>query len=226
MHNCDFCDAPVSGRYKYCDDCRDTKAPWRVNTDNLTRACDHLDLTARVIVKRTATRKLLGRYHGIKIPDDAPRDPAVVAQMTDDEIDALMHHLITVSARMTPEAASRTLWHELTHAMQYERDPEYYSKQYAKELANVKRLVANGVPYAQAYRLISFEVEAKANEELHYTMFPLTLANKRVTMPALKRPHARISHAVNGRIVDGEFATETERYARRSIETAKQMLKR
>lgn len=225
MRNCISCGSPAHGRRKYCDDCRDTRAPWRVDDDNLLAACDHLGLSVSVDIRRTATRKLLGRYHGIKIPDDAPRDPDVVAQMSDDEINALMRHRITISARLTPEAASRTLWHELTHASQYERDPEYYVQQYAKELREAKALAATGMPYNKAYRMISFEIEAKANEELHYTLFPLTLANRRANMPPLKSPHARISHVVNGKIVDGQYADLTEQHALRSIATAKQMLK-
>lgn len=218
---CISCGSAVEGRRKYCDDCRDTSAPWRVDPDGLARACEHLNITVRVDIRRTATRKLLGRYHGVKIPDDAPRDHAVIDQMTDEELDALMSHYITVSARLTPEAASRTLWHELTHAAQYERDPNYYVEQYTKELQEAKRLANNGFPYNRAYRMISFEIEAKANEELHYTLCSLTKANRRANMPALKQPHDRVSHVVNGQIIDGINAEATERGARRAIEFAK-----
>lgn len=218
---CISCGSSIDGRRKYCDDCRDTSAPWRVDTDNLARACDHLGVTVRVNIRRTATRRLLGRYHGIKVPDDAPRDPAVIDTMTEEQIDALMTHYITASARLTPEAASRTLWHELTHAAQYERDPNYYVEQYAKELREARRLADNGIPFNRAYRMISFEIEAKANEDLHYTMFSLTKANRRANMPALKQPHDRISHVVNGQIIEGVNAEATERGARRAIEFAK-----
>ena len=228
MPKCSFCGDATDGRRKYCEDCRDTRAPWRVHNRNLELACELFNLSTAVVVKRTATRQLLGRYHGIKLPDDAPTDFEVVLQMSEEEVTRItsrMRHLITASARMTAVAASRTIWHELTHAMQYEKDPRYYTEQYAKELTVAKRLVANGIPYAQAYRMISFEIEAKANEDLHYTRFPLAVANKRVNMPVLKSPHMRISHVVDGHIVDGDKAEQIERNSLRAIQTAKIMLK-
>lgn len=227
MSNCCFCSAKVEGRYRYCEDCRDTRAPWRVHHDNLDAACKYFDLSTSVVVRRTATRQLLGRYHGIQIPEDAPQDPEIVLQMSEQDLLAIttrMFHLITASARMTAEAASRTIWHELTHAAQYERDPEFYSRQYAKELAIVKRLVANGIPHARAYRMISFEIQAKANEDLHYTVYPLAIANKRVNMPMLKHPHMRISHVVDGKITAGPHAEAIERDTRQSIRMAQTLL--
>lgn len=225
MHNCPSCGTAIAGRVKYCDDCRDTAAPWRVNHDNIDIACDYLDIDVPVYIRRAATRELLGRYHGIKLRDNAPRDMEVVSQMTDDELNSFMYHKITISTRLTPEAASRALWHELTHAAQYQRDPDYYVEQYAKELKQARAIAASGVmPFTKAYRLISFEIEAKANEELHYTMCSLTLANKRANMPALKRPHNRIDSVVNGAITPGDRAELFERLAKQSIETAKTML--
>lgn len=225
MHNCLSCGAALAARRKYCDDCRDTAAPWRADPDAIEFARQHLGISVNVIVRRTATRKLLGRYHGIRLLSDAPRDPAVIDTLTDDQLNSYMHHYITVGARQTPESASRTLWHEMTHAAQYERDPDEYVAEYARQLAEAKRLAASGaVSYVKAYRMISFEIEAKANEDLHYTLRPLTVANKRASMPALKVPHSRIDRVVDGKIVPAEFADQIEDLALQSIETAKIML--
>lgn len=224
MRNCTSCGSPTTGKMKYCDDCRDTSAPWRVHDANLLVACDHLKIQVPVVIRRSATRKLLGRYHGIQLREDAPRDMDVIATMTDDELNSFMYHKITASARMTPESASRTLWHELTHAAQYERDSDYYISEYAKELQDAKDIAASGLmTFEKAYRLISFEVEAKANEDLHYTLCPLTLVNKRANMPQLKRPHGRIDHVVNGVIHNGYHADEFEAWSRKTIEVAKQI---
>jgi hypothetical protein len=226
MKNCSHCGTAITGTgYKYCDDCRDTSAPWRPSIDNIALAAQHLGIAVPVEVRRSATRKLLGRYHGIRLHDDAPRDPDVIATMSDDYLNTLMHHHITVSARLTPEAASRVIWHEMTHAAQYERDPDYYVSQYAAELRDAKRLAAlTGQPFDRFYRMISFEIEAKANEGNHYKLYPLSLANNRANMPALKRPHSRIHRVVNGKIIDGTHADTFEKNALKNISTAKTML--
>jgi hypothetical protein len=193
---CAHCSAPVEGRARYCPDCRDAAAPWRVDDEALARACERLGLIARVVVRRVSTRNLAGRYHGIRIPDEAPSDPEEVARMSDEEIDGWMHHLITISSTLTPAAASRALWHELTHAAQFERDPELYSREYKREQREARALGRQGVPYAAAYRSISFEVEAKANEELHDLVEPLTRANRRCPTPGRSAPEAHVRDAI------------------------------
>ena len=219
MPHCTHCAAAFTGRGRYCPDCRDTGAPWRVDHAALDRARAHLGIDCDVVVRRVATRKLLGRYHGARLRPDAP-SLAVAARMTDEQLTGFMYHLVTVSTRLTPEHASRALWHELTHAAQYEADPDAYVEGYHAEMEDVRRVVATGVPLARAYRAISFAVEAKANELLHDTIGSLALPNKRASLPPLKVPHARIAAVVDGRIVPGAGAEAFERFTRVSIEEA------
>lgn len=226
MNTCTNCDTVISGRSKYCDDCRDTSAPWRPNDASIQFGANYLGIDVPVLIRRSATRKLLGRYHGIKLTRDAIRDIELVTTMTDNDLNAMMYHYITVSARLTPEAASRVLWHELTHAAQYERDPKHYASKYAEELRHAKRIAAQtGIPFERLYRVISFEIEAKANEDNHYKVCSLTLANLRANMPSLKRPHSRIEKVVNGKIIDGSHAKRFENNAKKNILVAQSMLK-
>lgn len=225
MTTCTNCDTAIPGRSKYCDDCRDTSAPWRPNDASIQFGADYLGIDVRVLVRRSATRKLLGRYHGIKLTPDAVRDESVINTMTDKDLNAMMYHYITVSARLTPEAASRVIWHEMTHAAQYERNPGHYVSKYAEELRDAKRIAARtGIPFDRLYRMISFEIEAKANEDNHYQVCSLALANLRASMPSLKRPHSRIDKVVNGKIIDGTHADMFEKQAKINISTAKTML--
>ena len=226
IKTCPNCSATFEahGRTIHCEDCRDTGAPWRSDETNIPIAAKHLGINVPVVVRRSATRKLLGRYHGIKLTPDAVRDEALVKTMSDEALNASMYHFITVSARLTPEAASRVVWHEMTHVAQYERDPQSYVDGYAKELREAKRIAARtGIPFDRLYRMISFEVEAKANEDNHYAICPLTLTNRRANMPTLKKPHSRIARVVNGRVVGGSHAEEFETRAKKNIAAARRM---
>lgn len=181
MRNCVSCGAAVGSRFKYCDDCRDT-AMWRPNYDGIEVATKRLNISVPVVIRRVSTNRLLGRYHGIKLRDDHPTDMDVIMEMSDDELQQYMYHFVTVSSRLTPERASRVLWHELTHASQFE-NVEDYTALYNEEYACVKEAAAEiGVPLAAAYKLISFEIEAAKNERRH-TKTPLALANRRAIEP-------------------------------------------
>ena len=223
MRNCTSCGAAVSGRSRYCDDCRDTKAPWRPDCDNIDRARNHLGINIRVVVRRTNSRRLLGRYHGLHIAKDAPQDPDVIFAMDAEELGRHIYHYVTVSARMTVEAASRTLWHELTHAAQNERVPDW-AQRYAAEMEQARYAATfHRTDIASTYGEISFEVEARANEENHYSLFSLALANKRASMPMLKRPHERIHSVIGGTVIPGHQAEAYEHLAHKNIRTAKLM---
>lgn len=225
MKNCPSCGSAVAGRIKYCDDCRDTRAPWRINHDNMKTACALLGIDISVRVRRVATRRLLGRYHGVHLTDDAPLDMEVAAKMTEEQLAGFMYHKITIGTRLTPEAASRALWHELTHAKQFQDNPERYVHQYAEELKAARALAASGeTSFAEAYRTISFEVEAKANEGLHDTVCSLTHVNKRANMPELNPPHTRITHVVNGKIYLGDRGKIFDKWTKESILAAQEML--
>lgn len=163
MRNCSSCGKAT--HKKHCDDCSDTGSPWRINEDALERACKILGIKHPVLVKRTASKKIAGRYYGMSSSGE---------------------HSIHLSARMSPAMASQTLWHELTHAKQFEEDPNYF-KNYT---ANI-----NNAGYSNSF----YEQEAKANEDYHVTRFSLTLANKRVNMPLVK--NSIVSYANNGDVV-------------------------
>lgn len=72
---------------------------WRVNERVMEAAKTYIGLRNPVEVKVTGLRKATGRYKGLRKGK----------------------HQITVSRYLTcPEAAGRTLWHEMTHAKQRE----------------------------------------------------------------------------------------------------------
>lgn len=128
-------------------------ARWRVDEAALERACATLGVRRPVTVLATSQRFTSGRYLGV-------RDG---------------RHRITLRARLTVVEASRTLWHELTHALQRERyscDFLYFCD-YTRELARPRRL-GRAHTVDPLYDLNPFEVEAEANVRLHESL-PLTV---------------------------------------------------
>ncbi|MGI9116011.1 MAG: hypothetical protein ACR2JV_00030 [Gaiellales bacterium] len=219
---CPHCHAAFTGdrRSTYCPDCRDTGAPWRVDEEALDRARAHLGIEVPVRVRRMKGKALRGRYHGIELTPDAPRDLEVIATMSDAEVNAMMFHKITAAVRLTPELASRALWHELTHAAQYERDPDRYLAEYHRESRTAKAIAKRTrTPYARVYKHISFETEAKANEGLHDDLFPLALENKRCELPHARHP--LVVAARNGRVLLGPRFEEYRQRARADIAAAR-----
>jgi len=173
MRNCIHCGAAVNSRYKYCDDCRDTSSPWRISEFEIDRARTLLGISLPIRVRKTAGKRVAGRHYGVCTADNGGR-----------------YHYITIAARLTPEQASRTLWHEMTHAAQHEQDPNF-------TITYMTQRILFG------YRDCPLEVEAKANEEYHDTEFSLTKGNRRASMAPLKRPVGLINEVVNGEIVSG-----------------------
>jgi len=80
---------------------------WRLNEANLVKAIEFLGLTRRVEIKQTGHKG--GRRGAYYLKTGAS------------ERSADMYHRITAKSWLPPAQASRTLWHELTHAMQAER---------------------------------------------------------------------------------------------------------
>jgi hypothetical protein len=167
----------VNTRHKYCDDCRDTAAPWRLDEEAVLRACKLLGITKPVEIRRTSGNNTAGKYRGVN---------------------ARGVHVITVAARISPKMASQTIWHELTHAMQSERDENFRSN-YGKSVRSV------------GYMKSPYEREAKANEENHNTKFSLTLSNNRTCLPVSKSANTLVTHAVNGNVY---YSTRYYRYMR------------
>ena len=94
-------------------------------------------------------------------------------------------HLITIAARICETMASETIWHELTHARQSEKDEDFRSN-YNASVRSV------------GYRKSLYEREAKANEEYHYTKFSLTLENNRACLPVSNNVNSLVTHAIDG----------------------------
>jgi hypothetical protein len=195
MTNCIECGTATPPRNKYCDDCRDTAAPWRVDPAAVSRALADLGVVAPVDIRRSSGRNTKGRYHGMSL-------------LADDNNDLVLCHRITVAARLHPADASRTIWHELTHASQFECDVAGYNAKYKQ----------------YAYTSNPYELEAKANERYHDTKFSLTLVNKRANM----RPtnHPRVAAVVDGNIVDGVYADRYRQYNLNRIRDAEAALGR
>lgn len=209
MRNCAHCGTAVQNE-KHCDDCSYTKSPWRLDNDALLRACDELGILLPVRVAQVSDRDdPIGLYH-------APRR---------DSVDGGLFHPISVVARLTAPAASRSIWHEMTHAAQWESDPDFIDNYNRLNEAAQNVAKQNGLDYKEIYRLIPYEVEAKANEAYHDSMFPLALPNKRASMRTI-RDHHRIVSVKNGVIVKGYAAEEIERRNRGRIERARKMLNR
>jgi hypothetical protein len=222
---CRHCGAAFAGGAVHCPDCRDTAAPWRVDDAALARACDHLGIKVPVRVRRMPGRGLRGRYHGIRLAPDAPRDPAVFGLLSDAELTALMHHQITVATRLTPSVASRVLWHELTHAAQFEHDADGYIEGYARERAAMRAHCARtGEPWGTAYRRISYETEATANEGLHDDRHPLTLPNRRCTLRRIP-DHPFVVAATSGRLELGRLAAGADDRQRADVRAARRRLR-
>ncbi len=196
---CAFCGTATNR--KYCEDCRLTAAPWRVDPVNLERAYEVLGLKVSARISFTTAKNVRGRYYGMELVKDIRSIPD--SEDEDEAMRSMMYHNIRIIHRLMPEDASRTIWHELTHALQYERDPEGYKENYKRECRKAIALTQSRfVSEFEAYLRIPQETEAKANEYYHDTHFPLTLANKRVTMQH-KHEQAYVNGAENGHIWHG-----------------------
>lgn len=118
-----------------------TKVPadWRLDIDAVRQACEFLEIAhVRVIVNQITSlrgRKII--YGRAAAPVDG-------------------EHAISVARWLTPEQASRTLWHELVHVAQYERT--------GKSPGSGRVLRDRGF---DAYYAHPAEVEARASECNH-----------------------------------------------------------
>lgn len=207
MATCAHCGAVGDHAKKYCPNCRDTSTPWRPDKAAIDRARKILGVTLEVRVITTDRDDPIGRYYEPVVAKGNP------------------YHPIDIARRLSVESASRCLWHELTHAAQWEANPDFVEDYGILEQEAIKLAEKMNIPYAQAYRMIPFELEAKANEEYHYTKFPLMLPNLRASLPNIP-DHHRIAQVINGHIVKGHAYDEIERNVRANINKAKEILNR
>ena len=116
---------------------------WSIIPANYREALDFFGLTMPVKVKQTAHQG--GRYgaHSFRVgPDGRP------------------YHHITVKSWLDPQQAGRTLWHELTHAMQAEREAAG-----TRTTADALRAWRTTSARMGSYRDRPIEVEARAHED-------------------------------------------------------------
>jgi hypothetical protein len=163
---------------KYCDDCkacrasRDTSSVWRVDLDAVDAARLHMGISLPVYVRRTRGKRLQGRYHGIV-------DAGMVARSARDRFGHEAHY-VTVSASLHPTKASRTIYHELAHARQRERDETSAQGAYVKARDGLASAFAGssladaGTMAHLAYLATPQEVEARMCEGLHDEIGPVT----------------------------------------------------
>lgn len=152
----------------YCPACKPAAAgakngstrPWRVDDDGVAAIAKHLNLQHPVYIKGSKGISRLGAYHGLRFGMEIHKSLPPLQK----------YHLVTVSARVTPEQASRTICHEMTHAAQAERDPDFHKK-YKKEMVTRRCRSGNRSTSAHArYEAIPYEREAQKNEGLHDTV--------------------------------------------------------
>lgn len=86
--------------------------------------------------------------------------------------EAHTYHRIMIKSYLSPENASKTLWHELTHAMQAERE----AGEEAAGFAGIRRWnQADARDRKYSYDVRPCEIEAREHEDLHDSL-PLTVA--------------------------------------------------
>jgi hypothetical protein len=117
---------------------------WTVDTAAVARACERLQLRCPVRVHVARGRGGASKWGHHRFENGT--------------------HTIGVLAGATAEVASRTLWHELEHAVQRELHGEQYHPMYRAETRAV------------GYKLNRFEVAARRAERRHEVWFALVTA--------------------------------------------------
>ncbi|MGI9116947.1 MAG: hypothetical protein ACR2JV_04860 [Gaiellales bacterium] len=219
-------------RMRYCEDCRDTAAPWRPDPWAIARAGAVLGISRPVRVIRVGddrwdvddehrvTRR--GAYAGfLLVDDDDPR--AHTLRPTEDELPRCVAHVIVMPPRLTADDASFVLWHELAHAMQHDQDPFHADERYRAEWERVEaERTRRGLTHLEAHRLHAMEIEAHAIEHELGPTITLTRANRRAALPHLDPPHETVAAVIDGRVIPGEHAErgrrDREQVRRRAFE--------
>ncbi len=99
---------------------RPANKPWRESTRAIREAADFLGLTLPVRVK--VTNHAGGRHGAHQLRPEGPGVRVSNGRILNlDNATGLYHH-ITAKGWLSAQQASETLWHELAHAMQAERE--------------------------------------------------------------------------------------------------------
>ena len=120
---------------------------WRYHVPAIEQACDRLGVSARVRIYLSNSRR--GRWLGSQHWDERAGE-----------------HVVMLAAWLSPDGASRTLWHELTHCAQTERGEDLYVDASSSRRARMSR---------EQYAELPGEREASANERLA-ARYPLVTA--------------------------------------------------
>lgn len=92
---------------------------WRIDRANLRQAIEVLGIRHPVEIKQTSR---VGNQQGRHRPTPTGGQVYIRGgKVYNPDTATGLKHSITVKSYLTPEEAGRTLWHELTHAMQAER---------------------------------------------------------------------------------------------------------
>ena len=214
---------------RYCEDCAITNAVWRPDPWAITRAAKHLGLkqNAHVIVANAGWEFegisdgiRHGTYTGLaKHTWNSPSE--YIRSIAREDLSSDMEHRIIVAPRLTVEHANRVIWHELGHAVEFEREPLTYEASYAAEKERVQAKYANsraGVP--EIHHQNHYEIVATATEHEADGFESLALRNKRANLPYDSR-HEEILAVVDGEITPGRFAERQRAHRVERRSTAK-----
>ena len=142
---------------------RPANPPWKIDQRAIREACEFLGITHPVKLKPTNVAGGRLGAHQLR-----PTGPGVRIKGTRihgiENATGLVHH-ITVKSWQSVEQASRTLWHELCHAMQAERElsamPTPWDAADAIRTWNTCHARGRGITYKRK----PIEVEAREYEE-------------------------------------------------------------
>ncbi len=138
---------------------------WEVDPVALAEARELLEVRRPVEIRRVSATRINGRWG----PRRDPRSGEI-------------RHFIRIETHLDREQASRTLWHELTHASQFDRsvaeDTIESALSFARDCSIEKRLPHDARPS---------EIEANAARDFHDEL-PLTRAPNAIALRKWEAP--------------------------------------
>lgn len=137
------------------------KRTYAFNTDEVLRCAQELGLTIPIFIVQTRALKnpavgTYGSYAGCSSYFDGiyrNYQPPVFS------------HYVEMASNLSHDMAGRTLIHELTHALQCERDYDFDHRKFFREYAEERRAARCLSSYNSNYENLRLEREPRANEE-------------------------------------------------------------